>query len=84
MSRLRVAVPVDVRLICATHQRLRDLIGQRTFRDDLYYLLNGLTARVPPLRDRTDVREIIDRLLLTLGGKHGTLSPQVLQYMLTH
>ncbi len=78
------SIPVDVRLICATHQRLRDLMQQKAFRDDLYYRLNGLTVRLPSLRDRTDVEEIVTRLLLTLGGALWTLSPAVWQLMLSH
>ena len=78
------SIPVDVRLICATHQRLRDLIQKKTFRDDLYYRLNGLTVRLPPLRDRTDVEEIVTRLLLTQGGTQWTLAPDVWQLMLSH
>ena len=78
------AIPVDVRLICATHQRLRELIQQKVFRDDLYYRLNGLTVRLPPLRDRTDVREIVTRLLLTQGGAEWTLATDVWQLMLSH
>ena len=88
------SIPVDVRLICATHQRLRDLIQQKAFRDDLYYRLNGLTVRLPSLRDRSDVREIVTRLLLTQGGGQGqgqeeggaqwTLSADVWQLMLSH
>ena len=78
------SIPVDVRLICATHQRLRELIQQKVFRDDLYYRLNGLTVRLPPLRDRTDVREIVTRLLLTQGGAEWTLATDVWQLMLSH
>ncbi len=78
------SIPVDVRLICATHQRLRDLIQKKTFRDDLYYRLNGLTVRLPPLRDRSDVKEIVTRLLLTQGGPQWTLAPDVWQLMLRH
>ena len=78
------AIAVDVRLICATHQRLRNLIQQKAFRDDLYYRLNGLTVRLPPLRDRTDIKEIVTRLLLTQGGAEWTFSADVWQLMLSH
>ena len=78
------SIPIDVRLICATHQRLRDLIVQKAFRDDLYYRLNGLTVRLPPLRDRSDVREIVTRLLRAQGGPDWSLSPDVWQLMLNH
>ena len=80
----RASIPVDVRLICATHQRLRDLIQKKAFRDDLYYRLNGLTVRLPSLRDRTDVKDIVTRLLLTQGGAKWTLAANVWQLMLNH
>lgn len=78
------SIPVDVRLICATHQRLRDLIERKAFRDDLYYRLNGLTVRLPPLRERSDVREIVTRLLCSLGGTQWALAPEVWALMLGH
>ena len=78
------AIAVDVRLVCATHHRLRDLISQKLFRDDLYYRLNGLTVRVPPLRDRSDVREIITRLLCSLGGAEWQIAADVWSMMLNH
>ncbi|MBC7711118.1 MAG: sigma-54-dependent Fis family transcriptional regulator [Rhizobacter sp.] len=78
------SIAVDIRLICATHQRLRDLIEHKQFRDDLYYRLNGLTVRLAPLRDRSDVKEIVSRLLLSLGGPQWTMTPDVWQQMLHH
>jgi len=48
----RVAGRVDVRVIAATNRNLRDMIGQGTFREDLFYRLNVIHLMVPPLRDR--------------------------------
>ena len=45
---------LDVRVIAATHQRLIDLVAEKTFREDLYYRLNVIHINVPPLRDRRD------------------------------
>jgi two-component system response regulator AtoC len=45
-------IRVDVRVISATHRRLEDAIVKGTFRQDLYYRLNVLSIRVPPLRER--------------------------------
>jgi sigma-54 dependent transcriptional regulator, acetoin dehydrogenase operon transcriptional activator AcoR len=54
---------VDVRIISATQHHPLDMIAKGHFREDLYYRLNGITVHVPPLRERTDVAELIRRLL---------------------
>lgn len=48
----RSEIPVDVRVICATHRDLPALIQASEFREDLYYRINEATIRVPPLRER--------------------------------
>ena len=57
------AVAVDFRLLCATHQRLKDEVAAGRFREDLYYRLNGLTMSLPALRERSDLAELVARLL---------------------
>lgn len=47
-------IHVDVRIICATNRNLEDAIGQRKFRDDLFYRLNEITISLPPLRERSE------------------------------
>jgi PAS domain S-box-containing protein len=47
-------IPIDVRVISATNKDLRKLIGDNTFRQDLYFRLNVLPLKIPPLRDRSD------------------------------
>lgn len=47
-------VPVDVRLVAATHRDLIDMVRQGLFRGDLYFRLNVVTIQIPPLRERTD------------------------------
>jgi two-component system NtrC family response regulator len=48
----REEIPVDVRIVCATHQNLKDLIAQGRFREDLYYRLAEIVLEIPPLRVR--------------------------------
>ncbi len=48
----RHEIPVDVRIICATHQTLKDYIQQGRFREDLYYRLAEIVVEIPPLRVR--------------------------------
>jgi len=55
---------VDVRLIAATHHDLRTLVGERRFRQDLYYRISALELRVPPLRERRADIPVIAAMLL--------------------
>ena len=48
----RVEIPVDVRIICATHQNLTQHIDEGAFREDLYYRISEITIDIPPLKDR--------------------------------
>jgi two-component system NtrC family response regulator len=48
----REEIPVDVRIICATHQDLEQLMTQGRFREDLYYRISEITIKIPPLRER--------------------------------
>ena len=57
-------VPLNISLVCATNRPLREMIAQGQFREDLYYRINGLVVRLPALRDRTDLHEVVRRMLL--------------------
>ena len=54
---------VDVAVISATHRPLREMIAARSFREDLYYRLNGLVVQLPALRERSDLMVLAERLL---------------------
>ena len=73
------AVPVNVRVIAATHAPLETWVRAGRFRDDLYYRLNGAHITLPPLRERSDLSAMIDRLL---QGR--TLSPEARRRLLQH
>ncbi len=61
-------IPVDVRVVCATHRDVRQLIDSAEFREDLYYRISEITLDVPALRDRDgDALVIAQSLLKTLG-----------------
>ena len=57
------SVPVDLAIVCATQRDLRQLIERKAFRDDLFYRLNGLALRLPPLRERSDLPALVRRIL---------------------
>lgn len=48
----RVEIAVDVRIVCATHQNLHELVRQGRFREDLFYRLSEIVLTIPPLRER--------------------------------
>jgi DNA-binding NtrC family response regulator len=74
-----VAVPVDVRILSATHQNLKARVAEGRFREDLYYRLNVLDLLVPPLRERpSDLPLLLEHFLrrFTPAGKaRPTVSP---------
>jgi DNA-binding NtrC family response regulator len=64
----RENIPLDVRVIAATHRDLETAVRQKEFREDLYYRLNVVVISLPPLRNR---REDIPELIRYFLGKHG-------------
>lgn len=72
-------VPVNIRVIAATHAPLEALVRAGRFRDDLYYRLNGAHIALPPLRQRSDLDVLITRFL----GGH-TLLPDARARLLAH
>jgi len=62
---------IDVRVISATNRQLENEIGNRTFREDLYYRLAAFTIRIPPLRERReDIALIATRLVEAAAARH--------------
>jgi two-component system NtrC family response regulator len=60
----RATIPVDVRIVSATNMQLEDQIGEGRFRNDLFYRLNSVTVRIPPLRDRPGDAMLLARTFL--------------------
>ena len=74
---------VDVRILCATHKDLDAEVAAERFRQDLYYRLNVIELRVPPLRERRDDIEplashVLKRLAISTGQPAAKLHPQAL------
>jgi hypothetical protein len=68
-------LPVDVRLVCATHRDLAQMVAEGTFRQDLYYRLARLVLRVPPLSERPeDVIALAQHFLRALTQELGARS----------
>jgi two-component system NtrC family response regulator len=65
----RTEIPVDVRVLCATHQDLPKLIGEGKFREDLYYRISEVTLQIPPLREREGDQVLLARVFLDRFAK---------------
>ena len=78
--------PVDLRILCATHRNLRECVESGTFRQDLYYRLNVIELRMPPLRERSeDIEALAGRILNRLAGpEHPLLSAQALVVLMAY
>jgi two-component system response regulator PilR (NtrC family) len=71
-------VPVDVRVLSATHKNLADLVAQGRFREDLYYRINVIEIRVPALREHAeDLSELAESILRRLSTRGGGLMPRI-------
>jgi two-component system response regulator PilR (NtrC family) len=71
-------VPVDVRILSATHRKLEDLVKAGKFREDLYYRINVIELHVPALRERLDdVPQLVDMLLDRVSKQIGVPRPEI-------
>jgi PAS domain S-box-containing protein len=81
-------VKVDVRLICASNQDLKDLIAKKLFRADLYYRLNVIPIYIPPLRERRDdIPYLVHFFLTRYNKRHNTkkvISKEAMDHLLTY
>jgi sigma-54 dependent transcriptional regulator, acetoin dehydrogenase operon transcriptional activator AcoR len=79
-------VSVDVRILSATQRDPVDLIARGLFREDLYYRLNGITVRMPSLRQRSDRADLIRKLLQseTASGPAVEIDADLLDRLVRH
>jgi two-component system NtrC family response regulator len=71
----RESIPVDTRVVCATHQDLEAMIGDGRFREDLYYRLAEIVVKIPSLAERPGDATLLAKAFLTRFAKE--LNPQV-------
>jgi DNA-binding NtrC family response regulator len=82
-------VRVDVRVIAATHVNLQEAVGEGKFRDDLFYRLNVIEIRLPPLRERREdvpllAQHFLERLAHELGKDVREISEDALKLLMDH
>jgi transcriptional regulator with PAS, ATPase and Fis domain len=82
-------VPVDIRVVCATNQKLSECVAQGSFRQDLYYRLNEVNVDIPPLRSREeDLEPLVEHFIEVFSARYGKnvlkISPAALQVLRRH
>lgn len=76
--------PVDFVLLSATNQKLREKVETGEFRRDLYYRLNGLTVSLPALRQREDLRTLVETILQTENASGKVITEEVMALFESH
>ncbi len=85
----RSEIPVDVRVICATHRDLQSMVKEQTFREDLYYRVGEINIMIPPLRERDDDVVLLAKTFLSMykdeySSKVKGFSQEAINAMLNH
>nr|WP_319495491.1 sigma-54-dependent Fis family transcriptional regulator [uncultured Desulfobacter sp.] len=78
-------IPVDVRVICATHKDLKMEVEKGNFRSDLYYRINVIRLQVPSLRQRPgDIYPLFTNLVKKICARQGIVEPQIMPAVFDH
>ena len=85
----RNEIPVDIRVICATHRDIQTMVGEETFREDLFYRIGEIPINIPPLRDREQDIVLLARTFLNqyreeFNAKAKSFSDGAMRAMLAH
>ena len=85
----RSEIPVDIRVVCATHRDLQCMVKEETFREDLYYRVGEIVISIPPLRDREEDVVLLARTFLNqyreeYASKIKGFSDEAIDAMLTY
>jgi transcriptional regulator with PAS, ATPase and Fis domain len=71
-------IEADVRLVCATLKPIEDEVAAGRFRADLFYRIQGISLRVPPLRERAaDLPSLVEQLVAQACARHGAEAPKL-------
>src|SRR3984885_12216497 len=85
----RAPMKVDVRVIAATNINMKEAMANKSFREDLYYRLNGFTLSIPALRERKDEIAVLSEYFMRKGAKkYGRevlpFSPKLMETLISH
>ncbi|WP_198556406.1 PEP-CTERM-box response regulator transcription factor [Glaciecola sp. 33A] len=85
----RNEIPVDIRVVCATHRDLQNMVKEETFREDLFYRVGEIIISIPPLRDRDDDVVLLAKIFLNqykeeYGAKTNGFSSEAIEAMLRY
>lgn len=77
-------ISIDINVVSATHQNLSDLIAKKSFREDLYYRLNGAALILPPLRKRHDKENLINAIFTIESKSEFDFDPDALKALIQY
>lgn len=85
----RSEIPVDIRVVCATHRDLQNMVAEESFREDLYYRIGEITIEIPPLKDREQdvillAKTFLNQYCAEFSAKIKGFSESAINAMLAH